>query len=96
MLARDPVVGAAQAGVLSDGPDVAEHGQLVISVGVRSEVCPRPRRRGAQAAWLGTRFLLAEESPIHEKYRRRVMEAAETDAQWYADLYDVGWPDAPH
>jgi NAD(P)H-dependent flavin oxidoreductase YrpB (nitropropane dioxygenase family) len=51
---------------------------------------------GAQAAWLGTRFLLAREMPLHEEYRRRVMEAAETDAQWYADLYDVGWPDAPH
>ena len=26
---------------------------------------------GAQGAWLGTRFLLAEEMPIHEDYRRR-------------------------
>ena len=26
---------------------------------------------GAQAAWLGTRFLLAQEMPIHEEYRRR-------------------------
>src|SRR5271168_1515426 len=51
---------------------------------------------GAQAAWLGTRFLLAQETPLHEEYRRRLMGAAETDAQWYADLYDVGWPDAPH
>jgi nitronate monooxygenase len=51
---------------------------------------------GAQAAWLGTRFLLAREMPTHEEYRRRLMDAAETDAQWYADLYDVGWPDAPH
>jgi nitronate monooxygenase len=51
---------------------------------------------GAQAAWLGTRFLLADEMPTHEEYRRRVMEAAETDAEWYADLYDVGWPNAPH
>ena len=51
---------------------------------------------GAQAAWLGTRFLLAQEMPLHEEYRRRVIGAAETDAQWYADLYEVGWPDAPH
>ncbi|HTZ08712.1 MAG TPA: nitronate monooxygenase, partial [Acidimicrobiales bacterium] len=51
---------------------------------------------GAQAAWLGTRFLLAEEFPVHEDYRRRLADAAETEAQWYADLYDVGWPDAPH
>jgi NAD(P)H-dependent flavin oxidoreductase YrpB (nitropropane dioxygenase family) len=51
---------------------------------------------GAQAAWLGTRFLLAWEMPLHDEYRRRVMDAAETDAEWYADLYEVGWPDAPH
>jgi len=51
---------------------------------------------GAQAAWLGTRFLLAEEMPIHDDYRRRLVAAAETDAQWYADLYEVGWPDSPH
>jgi nitronate monooxygenase len=51
---------------------------------------------GAQAAWLGTRFLLAQEMPTHEEYRRRLIDAVETDAQWYPDLYDVGWPDAPH
>ena len=51
---------------------------------------------GAQAAWLGTRFLLAQEMPIHEEYRHRLMAAAETDAQWYPNLYDVGWPDSPH
>ena len=51
---------------------------------------------GAQAAWLGTRFLLAQEFPIHEDYRHRLMDAVETDAQWYANLYEVGWPDAPH
>jgi nitronate monooxygenase len=51
---------------------------------------------GAQAPWLGTRFLLAEEMPIHPEYRRRLMNAVETDAQWYADLYEVGWPAAPH
>jgi NAD(P)H-dependent flavin oxidoreductase YrpB (nitropropane dioxygenase family) len=51
---------------------------------------------GAQAAWLGTRFLLAEEMPLHEDYRRRLIAAAETDPQLYANLYDVGWPDSPH
>src|SRR5579859_4701652 len=43
---------------------------------------------GAQAAWLGTRFLLAEEMPIHQDYRRRLIAAAETDSQWYPDLYE--------
>jgi len=51
---------------------------------------------GAQAAWLGTRFLLATEMPIHEDYRRALIAAAETDPQWYPNLYDVGWPDSPH
>ena len=51
---------------------------------------------GAQAAWVGTRFLLAEEAPVHAEYRRRLIGAAETDAEWYANLYDVGWPNAPH
>jgi nitronate monooxygenase len=51
---------------------------------------------GAQAAWLGTRFLLAEECPAHEHYRQRIVDAVETDAEWYADLYDVTWPNAPH
>jgi nitronate monooxygenase len=51
---------------------------------------------GAQAAWLGTRFLLAREMPIHEDYRRRVIAASETDAHLYPNLYEVGWPDSPH
>ena len=51
---------------------------------------------GGQAAWLGTRFLLAQEMPTHAEYRRRLIAAAETDAQWFPNLYEVGWPDAPH
>jgi nitronate monooxygenase len=51
---------------------------------------------GAQGAWLGTRFLLADEAPVHAEYRRRLIASAETDPQWYANLYDGGWPDAPH
>jgi nitronate monooxygenase len=51
---------------------------------------------GAQAAWLGTRFLLAGEAPLHPDYRQRIRDAVETDAVWYRNLYDVGWPSAPH
>jgi nitronate monooxygenase len=51
---------------------------------------------GAQAAWIGTRFLLAEEAPIHEHYRRRLIAANEADTEWFADLFDGGWPNAPH
>ena len=60
----------------------------------------RPRRgrraRSRCASGAAGHPVLAQETPIHEEYRRRVTGAAETDAQWYADLYDVGWPDAPH
>jgi nitronate monooxygenase len=51
---------------------------------------------GAQGAWVGTRFLMAEEAPVHERYRERLIDADETDALWFADLFDGGWPDAPH
>ncbi len=51
---------------------------------------------GAQAAWVGTQFLLAQEMPIHQEYRTRLINAGETDAEWYPDLYDVDWPDSPH
>jgi nitronate monooxygenase len=50
---------------------------------------------GAQGGWVGTRFLLAEESPIHPVYRERLLAAAETDT-YYSAVFDVGWEDAPH
>jgi nitronate monooxygenase len=51
---------------------------------------------GAQGAWVGTRFLMAEEAPVHERYRERLIQADETEALWFADLFDGGWPSAPH
>jgi nitronate monooxygenase len=51
---------------------------------------------GAQGAWLGTRFLLADEAPVHPEYRQRLIDSAETDPEWYANLYNIGWEDAPH
>ena len=41
-------------------------------------------------------LLLAEEKPIHEDYRRRLIAATETDPQRYPNLYSVDWPDSPH
>lgn len=49
---------------------------------------------GAQAGWIGTRFLAAEEANIHPHYQSRVF-AAEASDTYYSTLYDVGWPDAP-
>lgn len=50
---------------------------------------------GASGAWIGTRFLGAEEATIHEVYRNRLLEADETST-FYSALYNKGWPDAPH
>ncbi len=51
---------------------------------------------GASAAWIGTRFLAAEEARVHPTYRARLLAASEDDTGHYADLYDIGWPNAPH
>jgi NAD(P)H-dependent flavin oxidoreductase YrpB (nitropropane dioxygenase family) len=50
---------------------------------------------GADAAWLGTRFLLAHEANVHPEWRRRIQAATETSTV-YSTLFDRGWPDAPH
>ena len=50
---------------------------------------------GAQAAWMGTRFLTALEANTHAAYRRRVIDADAEDAV-YTTCFDGGWPDAPH
>jgi nitronate monooxygenase len=49
---------------------------------------------GAGAAWMGTRFLLAEEAATHPVYREALIAADET-ATAYSSLFDVGWPNAP-
>lgn len=51
---------------------------------------------GASAAWIGTRFLAARETCIHPDYVARLIHARETDTGYYENLFDVGWPDAPH
>jgi NAD(P)H-dependent flavin oxidoreductase YrpB (nitropropane dioxygenase family) len=50
---------------------------------------------GAQAAWLGTRFLTATEAYTHKLYRRHIIEAAAEDAV-HTRCFDGGWPNAPH
>src|SRR5262249_17840979 len=51
---------------------------------------------GAQGVWLGTRFLLAEEAPIHPDYRDHLVAAHAEDAQYARDLFDINWENAPH
>jgi NAD(P)H-dependent flavin oxidoreductase YrpB (nitropropane dioxygenase family) len=49
---------------------------------------------GAQAAWLGTRFVMAVEAATHEVYASAVKAATDADT-YYSELFDIGWPDAP-
>jgi NAD(P)H-dependent flavin oxidoreductase YrpB (nitropropane dioxygenase family) len=50
---------------------------------------------GAQAGWIGTRFILADESRAHDVYRSAVIDAAADDAV-HTMCFDGGWPDAAH
>jgi NAD(P)H-dependent flavin oxidoreductase YrpB (nitropropane dioxygenase family) len=49
---------------------------------------------GADAGWVGTRFLLAHEASVHAAWRRLIQDASETGTL-YSTLFDRGWPDAP-
>src|SRR5215211_2069967 len=51
---------------------------------------------GASGAWIGTRFLASEEAAIHPHYRERVLRAHVEDTVHCEELFDVGWPKAPH
>jgi nitronate monooxygenase len=53
------------------------------------------RALGAEAAWMGTRFVASEEAPAHPHWKALLIGAKETDT-FYSSLFDVGWPDAPH
>ncbi len=51
---------------------------------------------GAAGAWIGTRFLAAHEAVVHPEYLARLIAASESDTIWLENLFDIGWPDAPH
>ncbi len=55
----------------------------------------RALQLGAQGVSLGTRFVACEEAWIHPVYKQRVVESTADDT-FYGELFDVGWPDAPH
>jgi nitronate monooxygenase len=48
---------------------------------------------GADAAVLGSRFLLSEESRAHPVYKQRLLAGEETQL---TELFGLGWPAAPH
>src|SRR5580658_4711069 len=50
---------------------------------------------GADAAVFGTRFLASNEAAADAKYQQRIIEA-EAEETVHTELYDIGWPNAPH
>ncbi|MDP3261922.1 MAG: nitronate monooxygenase [Tabrizicola sp.] len=50
---------------------------------------------GGAGAWIGTRFLATPEAGAHDEWKRRIMAARET-ATVHTELFDLGWPKAPH
>ena len=50
---------------------------------------------GAQAGWIGTRFVATVEADAHPEYQERLIAAGETDTE-HGSVFDGGWPDAPH
>jgi nitronate monooxygenase len=51
---------------------------------------------GAAGVSVGTLFLVAEESAAHSEYKQAVIDARMDDVVYVEDLFDVGWPNAPH
>jgi nitronate monooxygenase len=51
---------------------------------------------GASATWVGTRFLAAQEASVHPDYLSRLFASSENDTAYFENLFNIGWPDAPH
>jgi nitronate monooxygenase len=50
---------------------------------------------GGAGVWVGTRFLATPEADAHEDWKRRIVDAAETETV-HTELFDLGWPNAAH
>jgi len=55
----------------------------------------RALRLRAEGISLGTRFVASNEASAHPEYKRRITASTAADTV-YGELFDVGWPDAPH
>jgi nitronate monooxygenase/enoyl-[acyl-carrier protein] reductase II len=56
----------------------------------------RALKLGAQGVSLGTRFVACDEANIHPVYKARIVASTAAETVYTEDLYDVGWPGAPH
>lgn len=51
---------------------------------------------GADGVWVGTRFVASEESEAHPDYKKRLLNASDTDTM-YTEAFHIGWPPrSPH
>src|SRR5208283_1058826 len=50
---------------------------------------------GADGAVFGTRFLASNEAAADPRYQQRILDA-EAEETVHTELYDIGWPSAPH
>jgi NAD(P)H-dependent flavin oxidoreductase YrpB (nitropropane dioxygenase family) len=50
---------------------------------------------GAEAVWMGTRFVASAEATAHPGYKDLIAESSES-ATVHCCTFDGGWPDAPH
>ncbi len=90
------VRGAAPLNRLLDDVRAAIEVPLVAAggIGTRDDV-RRALAAGADAVRVGTRFVAAHESQAHPEYVQRLIDASAADSV-LTDLFEVGWPDAPH
>ncbi|TMC45741.1 MAG: nitronate monooxygenase [Chloroflexi bacterium] len=51
---------------------------------------------GAQGVSMGTRFVASEEAFVPPLYKARIVSSQAEDTVYTEDLFDVGWPNAPH
>lgn len=51
---------------------------------------------GACGVSMGTRFVASEEASVHAAFKARVVAGRAEDTEYTSDLFDVGWPNAPH
>jgi nitronate monooxygenase len=51
---------------------------------------------GATGVSMGTRFVASEEAFIPAVYKERIVMSGAEDTVYTEDLFDVGWPNAPH
>jgi len=71
---------------------VVAAGGIVDGRGLAAALC-----LGAAGALMGTRFLASDEADLDPEYRRRILAARSGEDTVYSeDLFDVGWPNAPH